>query len=174
MNDDPKDLAPSWEERLHHELRALPDHEAPPDLVSNVMALVRAKENVAAQAWYRQPYALWPRALQLAFGSGAIALFALLAWSAPALWAHLPDWPEPPAFVARSLAELSAFSSAVRALLEALSLAAATFLTPVRTAILVAIVASQLALLGVGGSLWRHLMLQRNRGLHEKLLPFQP
>jgi len=173
MNDDPKDFERRWERRLHDELRQLPDCEAPDTLAPNVMAFIRSAENQRARTWYRRPFLQWPRAMQLVFGSGTLALFALLAWGAPALWTQLPGWPEPPVMLARGIAELNALATAARGLLDALYLAAATFLTPVRIAIVAALIVSQITLLGVSGSIWRHLIVQRTRGFRENLLPFQ-
>lgn len=173
MNDERQDFEHRWERLLHEELRGLPDSEAPADLISNVMTIIRAEQTLRTRAWYRRPFLLWPRALQFASGAGAIAVFALLAWNASALWAQLPGWPEPPALVARGIDEFSALVAAARALFDALALAATTFFTPARTAICAAIIISQVALLGVGASVWRNLFVPRSRTIRDELLPFQ-
>jgi hypothetical protein len=49
------------EQFIHRQLQKLPEREAPEDLLANVMAAVRARENLP---WWKQPFTSWPRGMQ--------------------------------------------------------------------------------------------------------------
>jgi hypothetical protein len=67
---------------IHEQLQKLPQREAPEDLVQNVLASIRARQNLP---WWKQPFTEWPRGIQNIF-------FALLAaaFSAAAYFAAKP------------------------------------------------------------------------------------
>jgi hypothetical protein len=66
---------------IHEQLRKLPEHEAPVNLVENVLQTILAREHLP---WWKQPFTSWPRrnqtllfaALAMVFG-GAV----YLAWA---------------------------------------------------------------------------------------------
>ncbi|HEV8540877.1 MAG TPA: hypothetical protein VGR78_00665 [Verrucomicrobiae bacterium] len=66
------------EQFIHRQLQKLPEREAPEDLLTNVMAAVRAREN---RPWWKQPFTSWPRGMQtllfIALGAvfGAVVYF---------------------------------------------------------------------------------------------------
>ncbi len=171
MNDEPKIPDHRWERRLHDELRRLPDHEAPASLAPNVMAMIRSREAARAREWYRRPYAHWPLAAQWVFGGGLVALFAVLAWGLPTIAAQFADGMQPPPILASWLDRIQTVAEAGRSLMEALVLAANSFFTPARIAIVAVIVISQIALLGIGGSIWHRLMLPQRRRPAPSFLP---
>jgi hypothetical protein len=49
------------EKFIHARLQKLPEREAPEDLLANVMARVRARQNLP---WWKQPFTSWPRGVQ--------------------------------------------------------------------------------------------------------------
>lgn len=68
------------EKFIHQQLRKLPEHEAPENLVANVFAAIVARENLP---WWKQPFTYWPKTTQgLLFGVLTAAFIALVyfAW----------------------------------------------------------------------------------------------
>jgi hypothetical protein len=74
MNKDPRQATKTWEETLSRALQSLPERPAPPDLLPQVMARVRAGAagNESGKSWLQR--ALWLR------------VAASLLLSAPMLW----------------------------------------------------------------------------------------
>ena len=58
------------EKFIHQQLRKLPEHEAPENLIANVFATLKARENLP---WWRQPFSFWPKNTQ-ALLIGALSL----------------------------------------------------------------------------------------------------
>ncbi len=54
---------------IHEQLKKLPEHQAPANLVQNVLQEIAARENLP---WWKQPFTSWPR-------NGQALLFATLA-----------------------------------------------------------------------------------------------
>jgi hypothetical protein len=66
---------------IHEQLRKLPEHEAPVNLVENVMKAIAAHESLP---WWKQPFTSWPRNNQaLLFAALALAFCGAVyaAWS---------------------------------------------------------------------------------------------
>jgi hypothetical protein len=72
-----------WEAALERALKNLPELEAPPTLMTNVMAQIRAR---AAQPWYRQTWWRWPMLLRVASAVAVLALLVLLPWFGGHCW----------------------------------------------------------------------------------------
>lgn len=77
-----------WEQELDQELKALPDHTAPPALIRGVLGKIHKRESLP---WHRRPWLTWPvglRTLSLATLSIVTVLVGVvvcqLAQSAPA------------------------------------------------------------------------------------------
>ena len=59
------------EKFIHQQLRKLPEHEAPSDLIANVFATLKERENLP---WWRQPFSFWPKNTQaLLIGALSVA-----------------------------------------------------------------------------------------------------
>ena len=71
----------NWEKQLHRELQKLPDLEAPPTLIPNVLNRLKLQQQ---SAWYQLSWMEWPLALRLASGALASVIVGLLAWGAGA------------------------------------------------------------------------------------------
>jgi hypothetical protein len=164
MNPPDKDTRPelqhAWERRLDAELRALPELDAPATLVSNVMAVVRAREALGARVWWRRPATMWPPALRMAFAVAAAAVFGALIVGGHLLWPEVQASPVMNTFSALG-AKFSALWSAGRTLVEAISVALHSVFTPLRLAIIGAIILSQIALFGAGSAAMRALLQPR-------------
>jgi hypothetical protein len=66
---------------IHEQLRKLPEHEAPANLLENVMKVIAARR---ALPWWKQPFTEWPRQNQaLLFAALAMMLGGAfyLAWT---------------------------------------------------------------------------------------------
>ncbi|HEX7859041.1 MAG TPA: hypothetical protein VF773_01805 [Verrucomicrobiae bacterium] len=64
---------------IDQQLKKLPEHDAPEDLVTNVFAAIKARE---AAPWWKQPFTSWPRNSQaLLFGTLSVAFIAIV-WAA--------------------------------------------------------------------------------------------
>ncbi len=154
------ELEHAWERRLDAELHRLPEREAPPALLSSVMAVVRAREAMRARAWWRRPATEWHPALRVSFGVLALGVFGGMILGLHVLWPELLATSGAQA-VTTFGAKLSALWDAGRTVIEALSLAVSAILTPTRLAIGAAIILSQLLLLGAGGAALRASLLPR-------------
>ena len=64
---------------IDQQLKKLPEHDAPEDLMANVFAAIKARK---AAPWWKQPFTSWPRNSQaLLFGTLAVA-FTAIVWAA--------------------------------------------------------------------------------------------
>jgi hypothetical protein len=69
------------EKFIDQQLKKLPQHEAPKDLVSNVFAAIAARQNAP---WWKQPFTSWPRNTQALLYTVLAMVFSgvvYLAWS---------------------------------------------------------------------------------------------
>ena len=71
------------EEVIHRELARLPERPAPDGLIPGVLAAIQAQ---AARPWWRKPFPLWPRHLQITFLAIAFALLTAVAMGATRYW----------------------------------------------------------------------------------------
>jgi hypothetical protein len=146
-----------WEKRLHEELRKLPEMDAPASLVPNVMAVIRARQEMMARAWWQRPATTWPLALQAALGAVALALFAMLVLAGHAVAPAVAS-PEEAGLVAQAGAKLGSLWNTSIALVNALGLVVQETLSPVLLAVIAGACFSYVALLGIGGALWRSVL----------------
>lgn len=153
-------LEHAWERRLDAALRQLPELEAPASLVPNVMAAIRAREALCARPWWRRPATAWPPALRVAFAVAASAVLGAMILGVHQLGPEIAA--STGARAAAGLgAKLAALWDAAGTLLNGFTLAARAIATPVRLAILAAMVLAQLLFLGAGGALLRSTLLPR-------------
>lgn len=145
-----------WEKELHQKLRSLPDLQAPDSLVPNVMTAIR-KRHEAVVAWYQRPATTWPLSLQITLGFAAVAMFLLAVFGSQQLTIETPSIVEP--------GQLDAFSvflgkawSAIHAVGVAVASVFRTAISPLLIIVAAAACFSYLALLGIGGAIWRTVM----------------
>jgi hypothetical protein len=70
---------------IDHQLKKLPEHEAPEDLVTNVFAAIAARKSAP---WWKQPFTSWPRNSQAFLYAVLAMLFSgvvYFAWRSPAV-----------------------------------------------------------------------------------------
>lgn len=151
-----------WEKRLHEELRKLPEHEAPASLVPNVMAAIRARENAAAVAWWRRPATSWPPPMRIAMGATALALFALLVYGGHLLAPSIAASADTGA-LSGTVDKIGSLWTALVALVNAIGLVLRDTLSPVLLAVIAGACFSYVALLGIGGALWRAMLHQNQQ-----------
>jgi hypothetical protein len=151
---------PAWERRLDAELRQLPELAAPADLLPNVMALVRARETLRARVWWRRPATMWHPALRMMFAVIAAAVLAGLIVGGQLLWPEVEGSSVMGTFSALG-AKLSALWSAGHTVVNAIGTAFGAMLTPMRLAILGAILVSQLVVFGAGSAAMRAMLQPR-------------
>lgn len=153
MNNDFSSLDES-DRRLHACLRQMPDLEAPPSLVPDVMAIIRQRERSVARAWYRRPATSWPPAAQVALAVGALLLLALLVIAGHQAALLLRGSSET-TFLQSMADRLGVFWTAGGAVVEAIALAVRELWSPLFAAILATIFLAYFTLLGLGSTLWR-------------------
>src|ERR1051326_1923727 len=71
------------EQRLHRELRKLPDRRAPETLVHRVMLAVHARER---RPWWQRPWLTWPAPAPLISAAFSVAALAAVVYSGSAAW----------------------------------------------------------------------------------------
>jgi hypothetical protein len=146
----------NWEKQLHEKLRQLPDIEAPQSLIPDVMAAIRARQE-AIVAWYRRPATTWPASLQFALGLTAMAVFVLAVFGIQQLAQGTPAAEVTGPFAAFS-AKVGSIWSIIQTLVDALVVVLRNALSPLLLGVVAAACFSYLALLGIGGALWRTVM----------------
>ncbi|OUW17019.1 MAG: hypothetical protein CBD18_05770 [Opitutales bacterium TMED158] len=62
-----REFETNWERELDARMKALPEMEAPMDLLANVMGAIEKRQTLA---WYRRPYYTWSSGLK--YGGGLI------------------------------------------------------------------------------------------------------
>jgi hypothetical protein len=67
------------EDFIHAQLQKLPEREAPADLLANVMAAVKVRQNLP---WWKQPFTSWPRGIQSILFVLLGAVFSTVAYLA--------------------------------------------------------------------------------------------
>ena len=78
-----------WERALHERLRALPEPQAPADLVPKVWErITQARERV----WWRKPWFQWPRGMQVLSGFLLLGVLTAVGVMVPNLNEILPHW----------------------------------------------------------------------------------
>lgn len=151
-----------WEKRLHEELRKLPDLEAPDTLVPNVMAAIRAQEDARSTAWWRRPATSWPSAMRIGMGGTALALFMLLVFAGHLLAPSIADSTESN-FIAHTVAKFGELWTGLVIVIRALAGLFRQTVSPLLLAVIAGISLSYIALLGIGGALWRAVLHQSPR-----------
>jgi hypothetical protein len=154
------ELEHAWERRLDTELRTLPEVEAPASLVGNVMARVRELEALRRLAWWRRPAVTWHPAMRMAFGVAAFVLLGAIIVGGHLLWPEVQASAEVQT-VSTFGSKLAALWSAVRTVIGAIGLVLQSILTPMRLAILGAIILSQVAVLSAGAAAMRAALRPR-------------
>ncbi|BET66152.1 hypothetical protein ASA1KI_10700 [Opitutales bacterium ASA1] len=151
-----------WEKRLHEELRKLPELEAPPMLVSNVMAAIRAREEAAAKAWWKRPATAWST-----HARGLLSIAGLLVFGTAVFALQIVG---EQAGVSAEVGRITALGeriaqvwSALATLVGALGTALRASLSPVVLAILAGAGVAYLSLFALGGAFWRAVVLERRR-----------
>lgn len=71
-----RDFETKWERELDARLKALPEMQAPVDLMSKVMGAIEQRRSLA---WYRRPYYTWSNGLKYAGGFALALLGAVIA-----------------------------------------------------------------------------------------------
>ncbi|HEX9785022.1 MAG TPA: hypothetical protein VGA56_20130 [Opitutaceae bacterium] len=143
-----------WEKRLHDELRKLPELEAPPSLVPDVMAAIRARQEAQAAAWWKRPATTWPPAMRAALSVSALVLFAALVFGGQLLAPQIANSTEA-SWLSLAGTKIAGLWSAAVALVNALGLVLREVLSPLLLVVIAGACFSYVALLGIGGALWR-------------------
>lgn len=78
MNSKPQPPREDWDARLDRALKNLPDREAPPSLIPNVMARLQAQREVP---WHQKSWWEWPAALRIGSLAGSLAMLLGLLWA---------------------------------------------------------------------------------------------
>ncbi|MGH8019668.1 MAG: hypothetical protein ACREIA_15585 [Opitutaceae bacterium] len=143
-----------WEKRLRDELRKLPELEAPPSLVSGVMAIIRAREKIQAAVWWKRPAATWPLAARAALAITSLAAFAGFLFADQLLGPQIAASPEA-GWLAQAGAKIGGLWTALVAMANAFLVVVRGVLSPALLAVVAGICFSYIALLGIGGALWR-------------------
>src|SRR5262245_46503139 len=82
------------EGQVDRALKSLPELKAPAALAPRVLATIAQR---AAMAWYRQPWPVWPRAVQmtsLAILLGVFGAFVVAAWQLTQAAGYHAAWDE--------------------------------------------------------------------------------
>lgn len=148
-----------WEKRLHEELKKLPGLDAPDSLVPNVLGAIRARQEMAARAWWLRPATTWHPAARIALSVAALALFGLLILGGHLIAPSIAASSEM-GFLAQMGAKIGVVLSALVTLLNALGVIVRDTLSPVLLAMIAGACFSYVALLGIGGALWRTVLNQ--------------
>ena len=110
------------EAKLHTKLRALPEQPAPRSIVSAVLATLATGNSLP---WWRQPWLVWPRALQFISASVSVLVLAGAVWGVSGLQPSLTSATEfTPQFSALETTQaiFQAFSHAALLLLGSMPL----------------------------------------------------
>ncbi len=143
-----------WEKRLRDELRKLPELEAPESLVADVMAIIRDREKIRAAVWWKRPATTWPLVARAALPVAALMAFAALIFAGQLLAPQIAASAEAGG-LAQAGAKIGGLWVAFVALVDAFLVIARGVLSPVLLAVVAGACFSYIALLGIGGALWR-------------------